>query len=220
MSGVSPKAPDPNVRTALIEAAARLLAEGGADAMTTRRIAAEVGTSTMALYTYFSGMEDLRRAMQREGFERLARYLDSVPPMRDPVARVSALGIAYCFNALANPHLYRVMFLQQPVEDDSDIAPSTIQRLIDAVALATEAGRFSPGDPWIRARQLWAMAHGIVTLQLAGILTQEDAIDCMTEAAENFYVAFGDDRKAAVRSLKKAIDQMGLDPLAAAEASA
>ena len=42
-----------------------------------RRIAGEVGTSTMAVYTYFAGMEELRREVAREGFRRLAAYLDA-----------------------------------------------------------------------------------------------------------------------------------------------
>ncbi|MGH8570384.1 MAG: helix-turn-helix domain-containing protein, partial [Gammaproteobacteria bacterium] len=67
---MSPRAADERVRLALIEAAARVLARDGPDALTTRRLASEVGTSTMALYTHFGGMDDLRRAVRLEWFER------------------------------------------------------------------------------------------------------------------------------------------------------
>ena len=61
-----------SLRPALIEAAARLIATEGADGLTLRRVADEVGTSTMAVYTCFGGMPELRRAVRREGFARLA----------------------------------------------------------------------------------------------------------------------------------------------------
>ena len=61
-----------NLRPALIEAAARLIATEGASGLTLRRVADAVGTSTMAIYTHFGGMPELRRAVRREGFARLA----------------------------------------------------------------------------------------------------------------------------------------------------
>ncbi|HET6795126.1 MAG TPA: helix-turn-helix domain-containing protein, partial [Acidimicrobiales bacterium] len=82
-------------RTALIEAAARLVAEEGPSALSTRRLAAEVGTSTMAVYTWFGGMPQLLRALLREGFRRFGDRLRSVEPTDDPVADLGRLGIAY-----------------------------------------------------------------------------------------------------------------------------
>src|SRR3954451_12412733 len=90
---------------ALIDAAARLIASEGPSALTLRRVAAEVGTSTMAVYTAFGGMPELRRAVRYEGFARLARELDAVGTTRDPVADLWMLGRAYHENAIANPDL-------------------------------------------------------------------------------------------------------------------
>ncbi|MEU4325462.1 hypothetical protein [Nonomuraea dietziae] len=47
--------------------------------MTARRLAGEAGTSTMAVYTYFGGMEEVRGAVRQEGFARLAADLDATP---------------------------------------------------------------------------------------------------------------------------------------------
>ena len=63
---------DNGMRPALIEAAARLIATEGVAGLKLRRVAEEVGTSTMAIYTYFGGMPELRRAVRQEGFARLA----------------------------------------------------------------------------------------------------------------------------------------------------
>lgn len=202
---MSPRAQDPQVRTSLIEAAARLLAEHGPDALTTRRLAAEVGSSTMAVYTYFSGMEELRKEVAREGFRRLAAYLDDVPDSDDAVADLSALGAAYFVNALTNYDLYRFMFLES-VEDD-DVGEGTFERLVRGVQRAMETGRFDTADPLDNATQLWAMAHGVVTLHKAGCLTLDEAIKTMAAMALNLFCGFGDDQNAAVASMAKAQEQ-------------
>jgi len=201
---MSPKAQDPQVRAALIEAAARLLAEHGPDALTTRRLAGEVGTSTMAVYTYFAGMEELRREVAREGFRRLATYLDAVPDTEDPIYDLSALGGAYFVNALTNYDLYRFMFLENP--EDDDVGEGTFERLVRGVQRAMDVGRFETADPLNRATQLWVMAHGVVTLHKAGCLTLEEAINTIRDMALNLFVGFGDDEDAAVASIAGAAD--------------
>ena len=202
---MSPKAQDPQVRTALIEGAARLMAEHGPDALTTRRLASEVGTSTMAVYTYFEGMEELRKELAREGFRRLAAYLDEVPDTDDPVYDLSALGAAYFVNALKNYDLYRHMFLEG--SEDDDVGEGTFERLVRGVQRAMEAGRFEAADPLDHATQLWAMSHGVVTLHKAGCLTLEEAIQTMAGMALNLFCGFGDDKDAAVASMGKAQEQ-------------
>src|SRR2546429_7677001 len=107
---VSPRRADPDLGANLLQAAARLLAEQGPSALTTRRLAAAVGTSTMAVYTRFSGMDDLVRALVHEGFRHLAERMRAVGASADPVADVAELGIAYRENALEHSHLYAVMF--------------------------------------------------------------------------------------------------------------
>src|SRR5882757_7300328 len=110
MSIVSPRRADPRTQTVLVETAAKLLAEEGPAALSTRRLAAAVGKSTMAVYTHFGGMDDLVRAMVHEGFARLHQRLGMVDLTDDPVADVITLGYAYRGNALEYPHLYAVMF--------------------------------------------------------------------------------------------------------------
>ena len=199
---MSPRAQDPQVRAALIEAAARLLAEHGPDSLTTRRLAGEVGTSTMAVYTYFSGMEELRSEVAREGFRRLAAYLDAVPDSDDTVFDLSALGAAYLTNAFANYDLYRFMFLENP--EDDDVGEGTFERLVRGVQRAIDAGRFKEADPLSLATQMWVMAHGVVTLHKAGCLTLEEVIQTMAAMALNLFVGFGDTEEKVLESMGKA----------------
>ncbi len=206
---MSPKVADPEVREALIDAAARLLVSEGPAALTTRRLAAEVGASTMAVYTHFGGMDGLRRDLRKEGFARLTDYFESVPVSRDPVADLSALGWAYCFNAVANPQLYRAVFLEAPIdEEDEAIGRAAVERPIATVARCIEAGRFRPADPESLGIQLWAASHGMITGVLARLLTLEEVIEHFSAMGVNLYVGFGDDRKRAERSVKLARRRM------------
>lgn len=205
---MSPKTQDPELRSALIEGAARLLTEHGPDALTTRRLASEVGASTMAVYTYFRGMEELKREVAREGFSRLAEFLDAVPDTDDPVADLGALGGAYFMNALTNFDLYRFMFLER--SEDDDVGEGTFQRLVRAVERAIEAGRFHEADSMALATQLWAMAHGVVTLHKSGCLTLDEALQTLADMGLNLMVAFGDERDLAAASLAKIGDSFSV----------
>lgn len=202
-----PKTPDPQVRTALIDHAALLLGEGP-EALTTRRLAEKVGTSTMAVYTHFRGMEDLRKAVRKEGFDRLAAHLERVGSTDDPVADVAASGGAYLFNALANAHLYRFMFMEQ-IDPDDDAGEATFERLVTGVERAIQSGRWKTADPYAIATQLWALTHGIVTLHLAGLMTIQEAIECVVDGGRNLFIGFGDDPETAERSIQAAQERFG-----------
>jgi AcrR family transcriptional regulator len=186
----------------LIEAAARLVAEEGPDALTTRRLASEVGTSTMAVYTYFNGMGELRHAILEEGFRRFGEFLDQVPIGDDPVAELTELGGAYFINAITNPHLYRFIFTEKS-KVDSEVGMETFERLVEGVGRAVDAGRVE-GDPRAVARQMWAMAHGVVTLHLSDLLTLDEAIEAFQGMGFAVMVGLGDDPKRTRVSIERA----------------
>jgi len=211
---VSPKAADPAVATNLIEVAAGILATEGAKALTLRRLATEAGTSTMAIYTHFGGMTALHRAIRREGFARLGEYMGAVGPSRDPVADLALLGRAYFDNGVANPNLYRAMFVDHG-QDDEDIVIGldTFVVLVNCVQRCIDAGRFAKShDAVSLANHLWALTHGIVTLHLAGFLDLEAAGDALTNGAGNLMIGYGDSRARAFRSIARAADRAAARP--------
>ena len=191
-----------STRVDLIEAAARLIANDGADRLTLRRVADAAGTSTMAIYTCFGGMPELRHAVRREGFARLATHIAAVEQTDDPVADLALLGLAYYENAVANADLYRVMFMERPHDaGDAEIGWDTFEALVAGVQRCISAKRFRAGDAAERATELWALAHGLVSLELAQLLDRPRALAALGAAALGLFVAFGDNRDEAVRSL-------------------
>jgi AcrR family transcriptional regulator len=191
------------VRTALLEHAARLVATEGPAGLTLRRLAEEVGTSTMAVYTHFGGMQNLRAEVRREGFARLRAHLTSVEPTNDPVADLARLGHEYHANARENPHLYRAMFMDLPQPED-DIGLDTFDLLVAGVRRCLAADRFPPGDAVVIALQMWSAAHGVVALQLAGLLEDQLALLTLESSWRNLCLAFGDQQPRLDRSLAKA----------------
>jgi AcrR family transcriptional regulator len=205
---VSTRRLDADVRGALINAAARLFSEAGPAALTTRRLAAEAGTSTMAIYTHFGSMSELVREIAQEGFARLAQMFAQVEQTGDPVADMAYLGRVYRHNAIMNRYLYTVMFGGDALAgyaltaDDRQYGRYTLSPAIDCVRRCVEIGRFRPEDPVLVAHQMWLGIHGTVTLEIGGYLIDPwSADDCFEVQLINLMVGAGDGLAAARASV-------------------
>ncbi|MGH3823154.1 MAG: TetR/AcrR family transcriptional regulator [Pseudonocardiaceae bacterium] len=170
-----PKLHDDALRIRLLDTAGTLLTSEGPDALSLRRLAAEAGTSTSAVYALFGGKPGILRALFIEAFTRFAAHLDAVTPSDDPLADLLALGHAYRASALADPHLYMVMFGSpvpgfEPTPEDYAHAEATFTTLLDAVRRAVAAGLLVDADPHLIATALWANVHGLVSLELRGAM--------------------------------------------------
>jgi AcrR family transcriptional regulator len=158
----------------LLDRAGEMLLETGPGGLSLRKLAAAVGTSTMSVYTRFGGKPQLLAALHREGFDRLGRALAEVSDAGDPLATLGRVGQAYRRAALASPSLYGLMFGPPPPglvvsPEDAAAAGATYRPLVDAVRRCVDAGVLR-GDSDEIALHLWAVAHGMVGLELAGRL--------------------------------------------------
>ncbi len=183
-----PASYDETTRDALLRAAGRILAEEGATALTMRRLASEVAATTSAIYALFGSKEEVLRAMYREGFDGLASHLDRVA-VADPVKRIRALAAAYRRAAHERPHLYQVMFACPvpefvPSEEDEEVGRSTLMTLREAVVTALRAKAIR-GDADTVTVGLWAIIHGLTSLELAGSLARETDPDAVWTAMVN-----------------------------------
>ncbi len=200
------------MREALIEAAARIVATEGRAGLTLRRLAGEVGTSTMAIYTHFGSMEELRRNVRRQGFARLGANLAAVEETRDPMADLALLGAAYYLSATSDPNLYRAMFFDGPVdEEDVGTGLDTFMYLVEGMSRCVEAGRLpkaGTADPAELALEVWALTHGLVSLQLAHLLAPAQAVEHLQSGARCLFLAWGDDPRRLKRSRQRAMARL------------
>ena len=162
-------------RERLCEAAERLFAERGPDAVTMRQLAAELGVSPMTPYRYFEDKDDILAAVRTSGFTRFAEALEGARALgNDARSRGEAVGEAYVAFALEHPHAYKLMFdFNQPhVEKYPELvaAGRRAQKTMTGYVEDALAEGLMEGDPEQIGLMNWAAIHGAVILELSGML--------------------------------------------------
>jgi AcrR family transcriptional regulator len=162
-------------RERLCEAAEKLFAERGPDAVTMRQLAAELGVSPMTPYRYFADKDDILATIRTNGFNRFAEALEKARDGAEGAsAKGKAVGEAYVTFALDHPHSYKLMFdLNQPnVEKYPELVTAgrrAHETMTGYVKDAFAEGLMS-GDAEQIGLMFWASVHGAVVLELAGML--------------------------------------------------
>jgi AcrR family transcriptional regulator len=167
-----PKVHDAALRLRLLECAGATLSTGGLGSLSLRTLAADVGTSTTAVYALFGGKPGLLEALHAEAFARLGARLGTVASGADPVEALVALGRAYREAALADPHFYDVMFngTLPAGEQWWPAATPVFRPLVELVERAVATGVLRAGaEPVPMALALWATVHGLISLHLRGL---------------------------------------------------
>jgi AcrR family transcriptional regulator len=164
-------------RERLCEAAERLFAEQGPEAVTMRQLAAELGVSPMTPYRYFRDKDDILAAVRTNGFNRFAEALERARGNAgDSRLRGAAVGAAYVDFAFEHPHTYKLMFdLNQPHESDYPellAAGERARKTMSAYVRDLIAEGVVAGDPEQIGMMFWAATHGAVVLELAGKLPE------------------------------------------------
>lgn len=194
------------IRTQLVERAGQMLRTR--EPITLRSLVAGTGVSTMAIYTYFGGMNGVWSALRQEGFTRLASRLTTVRMTADPVRDLAALGAAYLGNALDHPDLYRVMFDAAFELEDAAAADASLHALVRATERAKQAGRFRTDvDAPELATQCWTIGHGLASLVAVGPLprtTLAHGVPLLTA----LFVSAGDDPDSCRQSVERGWRQL------------
>ncbi|ORW09300.1 hypothetical protein AWC16_17140 [Mycolicibacter longobardus] len=203
---------NPSPRERLIEAGTRLLDSVGPEALQARKVAAEIGASTMAVYTHFDGMNGLLEAIVAAAFERFGAALASAPKTDDPMADFFVMGYAYRQFALASPQRYRLMFgLAAPQQfhvPEIPVATATFDQLVAVVQRIIATGRIRDDDVVELAGRIWSMIHGVVLLEIVGTFERDGSAltRILGPMTIDMFVGMGDSREAAERSLQRATE--------------
>ena len=162
--------------TALLDAAHRLLAADGPEALTVRRIATEAGMSTMNVYSRFGGKDGVLDEIYRVGFERLFAAVDAVPEADDGIADLMAIATSYRGFALEHPEYYAIMFGDfTPSPETVSFALEGLAGLVGRVERDLAKAELHPADdfdPTTTTAWLWATCHGLVSLEVGAIGTE------------------------------------------------
>ncbi|MEU8252885.1 TetR/AcrR family transcriptional regulator [Micromonospora inaquosa] len=156
---------------AIITAARDLALAEGWDAVTTRRLAAEIEYSQPVLYSHFKGKDAIMAAVAVEGFAELANAVAaaraSAAGPRQAVADVAAAYVAF---AQQRPAIYDAMFtLAVDLPFATQDVPTDLAR---GFAELSETVRPFVGDGDLETftETFWSGLHGLVTLMRSGRL--------------------------------------------------
>ena len=151
----------------MVATAARLLESEGADALTMRRLASELGMKAPSLYKHLPDKAALEAALVEDAlFEMGAALHEAIakPGRRGPLR---ALLDTYRRYGVANPNRYRL----------------TTAGELPRSALAEGLEDWA-GEPFFRvtgephhAQALWAFAHGMVILEIDHRFPPDSALD-------------------------------------------
>jgi AcrR family transcriptional regulator len=164
------------LRGRILDAARRIVARDGFEALSMRKIAHAIGYSPASLYLYFENRDEIARALGDEGYAQLLAELALSGQIADPAERLRALAQAYVAFGLAHPQAYRLVFVDLPGTSGPDDEP-----VVRAFSAALAALGHPDDTPLAEA--LWATLHGVVTLTLTRSAFAQAPLDRLLDVA-------------------------------------
>lgn len=160
------------LKDALVAVAEQLLAQKGPGGFTLTDAARAAGVSAAAPYRHFADREALLTEVARRGFIAFAERLSAAA--RSEIGGADGfmnMGSAYLAFARQNPGAYAAMFsgpLQKGDKALEGAGEKAFAALVDGLHRAIE-NRLPPGaDAFALAGQIWALSHGVATLETSG----------------------------------------------------
>jgi AcrR family transcriptional regulator len=168
-------------RSALLAVAGQILDADGVESLTVRRVAEAAGTTTRAVYTIFGDKSGLLRALFQTMAETMRRHHEAVPVMNDPFEEIQQLALAYRAAALEQRNLYDFYYRSlrphaKISTEDAALAFRTFERVLSTLRRIVDAGLFGSRTVDSTGLQLWALVHGLASLELRGFLADSDQV--------------------------------------------
>jgi len=164
-----------NLRAELISRAWEVVDTDGADALSLRQLARDIGVSHGASARHFRDKQALLDALAIEGFRRLNTAL--VDAAASPAAfeeRFRAAGDAYVAFAVAHPAILGTMYSAKHHPDASaelvELSHLGMRALVDLVEQGQAAGEIRAGSAEQHALVAFAAVHGVATLATDDLL--------------------------------------------------
>lgn len=162
-----------NLRSALLDTAVEQLEVLGADALSLRALARQIGVSQTAPYRHFEDKGELLAAVATRGYRRLmARLQEAADTTPDcPREQLCALAHTYVACAADFPEMFKLMFgpAVQPVEEHPElreISRATFHQVQGILRQGITSGEFRDQDLAYLTNAAWAGIHGLATLRV------------------------------------------------------
>ncbi|MFF2400662.1 TetR/AcrR family transcriptional regulator [Streptomyces goshikiensis] len=186
-----------NLRAALLERAEAVLTASGAEGLSLRGLARDLGVSHAAPSRHFRDRQALLDALAVSGFTTLNARLrsaaaggtDGADGAAGPVgARLAGLGRAYVDFAVGHTALLDLMFTVKHADDSSaelrDLGHESLLIVARLMEEGQRTGAVRPGDPVQLAQVAFSTVHGLATLAVAALLDDTPLSEAMELALE------------------------------------
>lgn len=159
-----------------LDAASRLVQEGGLAGLSARRIAAEIGYTPGTLYLVFKNLDELIMRLNAITLDLLFERLEATrSDQHRPQERILALANAYLAFAREQPRLWGAVFEHRLPEGQQppEWFLAKVSRLFALVEAELEQVPIIQAGttPQLAARALWSGVHGVCILSLSNKLT-------------------------------------------------
>ena len=153
----------------IVDAALRVARSKGAEGVTTRDIAAELGVSTRPIFTYYRSMDELRTDLHRAAQAVYRRYAEA--GLRQPIPFLG-FGQQYLRFAREEPQLYRMLFLSPSSQGGAMAEMEQSQALLRESLCRIYRLDGQTADRYFR--DMWLVVHGLATLIVTGSCPYSD----------------------------------------------
>ena len=153
-------------RRTILDAAEALLVRDGYNGFSMRRLADLCGYTTPTIYHHFGDKKGLTDALLDERLRRLLRRMKRVPQGDDPVENWRGQTLAFIRFGLKHPTHYQLLMTPRDADEPLlPVAEELIELLGRPFAALQEAGRLMADDAEGARQAVWAMVHGLISLQ-------------------------------------------------------
>ncbi|HMI01455.1 MAG TPA: TetR/AcrR family transcriptional regulator [Pedobacter sp.] len=155
----------------IMGAALKMFLEDGYAKTSIRNIADAIEYSPGTIYLYYKDKDELLFEVQRHAYGKLLEAFKTYATSKHPFERLAQVCKTYISFGLENPELYDLMFIiRAPMNADESQFKSngedSFKFLVDTLAECITQGLIVFNDIQLAALQVWAMAHGLVSLDL------------------------------------------------------
>ena len=160
------------MRQRIIDAAIQMFLEEGYEKTSIRNIAEKIEYSPATIYLYYKDKDELLYDVQGQAFEKLDLAFHEKATAKDPLKRLEQILFTYVRFGKNNPELYDLMFIIRApmnVMEEKELwtnGHDSFGFLVQCITECIEKKLIRFDDIMIAALSVWAMGHGLVSLDL------------------------------------------------------
>ncbi len=161
------------LRTAMIDAAERIITAQGVEALTARRLAADLSIAVGTTYNVFRQMDDLIGEVNARTIAKITEVITSVDKAgRESEELLMAYADAYIGFVTSNSNTWAALFVGE-IDPESESHKRNLAQTLHLFsyieeALSTVSTTAEKSEIQASARALWAAVHGMLSLVAHG----------------------------------------------------